>query len=233
MSLQSGRCKVLENMFQYKAHTLDRSTWGRCRAACKSVKQDIMDAQCKNTEIWNSVSPMHKHLDEAASKARELISPHVWTTEDPRCSSQHCCNKTGIWTPPHIIFPDDSPKTASIIENQWWRDKPCVRNYYPTYLQQRLLTITMDEWQSDYKDRFGVPIKRLYVVCSEECLHDVKVALDCIHWRNRLLPNASPICGEFEIFLGVHNLQLESESVSQSESSDETVWQLDGDSEQT
>lgn len=192
-----------------------------------------MDAQCTNTEIWNRVSPMHKHFEEAASKAQELISPHVWSTDDPRCCSQHCRNKTGIFTPPHIIFPDDSPKIASIIENLWWRDKPCVRNYYPTDVQQRLLTITMDEWQSDYKIRFGVQIKRFYVVCSETCLHDVKMALDCIHWRNRFLPNARLNCGDFEIFLGVENLHLKPESVSQSESSDETVWAFDDESEQS
>ena len=203
---------VLETLFQQSAAFADASTWCRCRTACTTLKQHIMESRCPRTLIYEGKCRIYDKLDEAGAEGLEMIyTAEQWSEEKPRCCSLHCSNSTGIWTPPKNTLAHPLPDNLSNLEDIWWRNNPSARfKYgYETATPQERLTIMMEHWKYG---RFGAQIKKFYVVCSESCLHDVRLAVEWMHWRNRL---------EFEIFLGVQELELSPTSDSQEESSDD------------
>ena len=214
--------ELLQELFQYRADSVDRNTWCCSRAACNSVKEYIMDGQCRNTKIYHCTIEMARKLNEAADFAEQIISPMQWSPEYPVCCSLHCCKhkKTGLWTPLHVAVAYASSDTIEIIQSLWWRDNPSVRKDYATCSPQEELTTMMEQWK--YR-RFGSQAKLFYVVCSENCLCDVKQALNTIHWRKKTT---------FEIFLGVDKLDLRPGDSWQIESSDEDHSLRNGDTQQ-
>ena len=205
----------LEQLFQHHADVVDLTTWCRCRAASKDVNKYTMDNPSENTHMYRCKQipkrmaidrvkqTMSRMLDEAAEHARQMISTQRWSQDRPRCCSRYCynnCNaQTGIWAPLHVVLPRESSENVRTVSKLWWRNKPAARGLYLTSSPQQKLTTLMREWKSHgHRAR----IKSYYVACSEACLHDVKQALETIHWRN---PE------DFYIFLGVDKLVLKSD----------------------
>ena len=193
--------EILEHLFRHNAESVDRNTWCHCRTASKNVKTYVMESQCRNTKIYRARQTMALKLDEAAQIAQQIISPRPWSPADPRCCSLHCRNsfnaQTGIWSPPLVVLSRESPENVRIVENQWWRNNLSARRWYIESSPQTTLMDLMQDMRNRQRES---QIKVFYVACSEGCLHDVKQALNSIHWRN---PE------EFDIFLGVDKIFLE------------------------
>ena len=197
---------------------LDSETWCRCRLACKAIEAIAMKHCNRDTKLYRDKILMNRKLDEAANAASQMISAEPWSFINRRCCSAHCNNEansmTGVWIPEHVMWIRQSPEHRWTTQNEWWRNMPSARNYYPTSSPQVQVTQMMQEQKCRNPET-----KNLYVACSERCLHHVLPALKTKYWRNPKM---------FYVLLGVDKVEQQHDpryfvDISPSDSSDSDV----------
>ena len=172
---------------------LDPHTWCRFSAACKRVNVRVMANHPNNTRNL-TIHAVNCMRQQAAERAEPLLRKH-WSQENPRCSSEFCCNnrqqKTGHFCPPEAIYWD--PEETAIAKSLWWKNKHDERKHVFVHTPQLKLTTIIDA------ARRCNAAKYFYVACSERCFYEIRQAAETIHWRNT---------SEVKVFLGIDKLPL-------------------------